>query len=476
MPKDAIQQAQVTESSTDGLIIGYAESPSIATPAIVGVIEASRSADLFSWLSTFAPEAFPISQSFRVISLADWQAGISVLSPRTLFAKDAIWPSLILGEIIGQGEREQNISSIPLSRVFASFTYAQARACLLYEKHPALISECQNRLLLLEADATFVKRPIGVGELASMWEVANGCGDVAHLEIVRFVAGVLDNEPHEKSQTLPVIFQTLQLSQELIKSDSIEQRVLEFERVVARLGSLKQPGFNAALAIAALAILVGRNTTHITLLEEYAHEYPTAVCWFGLLAGMVGPAIWDEKWLRLSTSIERLLRTTATLADPTTADLCWIEYSWIRGLRQSSVWMKETPKLYPRVLSVEILPGVSCQLRLQDSGQTATRASAISSAAQAPAPVAKYFASDSNGSASSSALVDASRATRMKLFAEMKSELSRMTETIAKLEREESQQGQLFDNAPPVDIMKKPETSRKPGKKAPAKKAPRKSG
>lgn len=50
-----------------------------------------------------------------------------------------------------------------------------------------------------------------------------------------------------------------------------------------------------------------------------------------------------------------------------------------------------------------------------------------------------------------------------------------MTETIVKLEREESQQGQLFDNPVPADIMKKPAPSRKPGKKVPAKKALRKS-
>ncbi|QKL55219.1 hypothetical protein HI814_00195 [Ralstonia solanacearum] len=465
------------QSPTDGLVIGYPDIPTRATQPIVGVIDASRSADLFSWISTFAPEAFPLSQSFRVVSLEDWEAGISALSPRSLFEKEAIWPSLILGEIIGQGDREQDISSIPLSRVFASFTYAQARACLLYEKHPPLVKECRSRLSLLEADTTFVKRLISVDELAPMWEVANGNGDVEYLAVLEFVARTVDGGPREGHKPLPAIFEKLGLNQDLITSDSIEQRVLEFERVVVELRTVKQHGFNAALTIAALALLVGRSTTHITLLEEHVHEYPTAVCWFGLLAGMVGQSIWDEKWLRLSTSVERLLRVTTALADPATADLCWIEYSWFRGLRQSSVWIRDTPKLYPRVLSVEILPGVSCQLRLQDGGLSVAKTAPSMHSLQVPASVNTNAASlvgDRNSAAPSQGLNDASAERRKKLISQMKSELARVTETMTKLAHEELQQPELFDSSELVATTAKPAPTRK-NKRTPAKGAPKKS-
>lgn len=472
IPAEASPCPDIGQQSTDGLVVGYADSPTIATPAIVGVIDESRSAELFSWLSTFAPEAFPISQSFRVVSLSDWDAGVSELSLRSLVAKDHIWPSLILGEIIGQGDREKSIASIPLSRVFASFTYAQARACLSYEKHPTLINECRNRLSLLESDTSFVKRAISVDSLSAMWDVANGNGDNEYLEILRFVARTVDYGPREGLEPLPPVFQKLGLNHELIASDSIEQRVLEFERVIVQLDSRKQQGFNPALALAALAILVGRSTTHITLLEEYAHEYPTAVCWFGLLAGMVGPTIWDEKWLRLSTSVERLLRATVSLTDPATADLCWIEYFWMRGLRQSSAWMRDTPKLYPRVLSVEILPGVSCQLRLRDSGQTASKLTLPAQQMQEPAPQLTLLSTaddEPQNSRRSRETNDASRTRRTKLLSKMRTELSRLTETLATLEREEDEQPQLFDS-PESDeaVVHLPQTFDSPEPKGPA--------
>jgi len=460
VPQSELSQLKSDATGIDGLAIGFPEVPSPTTPAVLGLVDASTAADLFSWLSTFAPEAFPISQAFRVMTFADWEAGVDSLATRPRIAKDAIWPSLILGEILGQGEREHDLASIPLSRVFASFTYAQARAHLLYERNSALVQQCRERLQLLEADTSFVRRAIGVSELSVMWELAGGPGDEKCHEIIQFVASVVAGAKENRAGPFPAVFEQLGLNVQAIASDSIEERVLEFERVAKRLEASKARESEAALALAALAMLVGRRTTHLTLLDEYAKVYPTAISWFALLAGLLGPEVWDEKWMRFSTSVERLLRSSVTLNDPPTADLCWVEYSWIRGLRQSAAWMKETPKMYPRVLSVELLPGVTCQLRLQDNTQATSK---IATA------IVHSVETVQKGS-SKSAWGDVGKDRRLNLLAQMKAELLRMTETMAKLETEERQQGELFNQESPSTLPSGASSARKPSRKTSEKK------
>jgi hypothetical protein len=52
-------------------------------------------------------------------------------------------------------------------------------------------------------------------------------------------------------------------------------------------------------------------------------------------------------------------------ADPPAVDLCWSEFAWMAdSLNGGAEIFSEMPKISPRVLSIEIVPGVSCQLRL----------------------------------------------------------------------------------------------------------------
>ena len=416
VPDITVSRGGLGTACADGLVVGFAGAPKINSAPVVGLLDQSSSADFFAWLSTYAPEAFPVSQSIRVLSLSDWDNGVNALAPRTQFLKDAVWPSLIVGEILGQGERELDVASLPLSRVFATFTYAQARAALLYGESASLTRECRNRLLLVEADSAFVKRPIGVSDLALMWEFVEHSQDAERRQIIKLVGNIIASEGLNRTESLPVVFRSVNLNLEKLATGPLEQRVVEFERATKVLLESGRRGPNEALALAALAMLVGGSTTHVSLLDEFAAEFPTTFAWFGLLAGMVGSEAWDEKWLRFSTSVERLLRSSLSLEDPPTADLCWIEYNWIRGLRQSAIWLKETPKLYPRVLSIEILPGANCQLRLIDNSQAPTKGSLVVSTV----PVAT----------STAAVPDAERLRRSELISSMKADLKRVADML----------------------------------------------
>jgi hypothetical protein len=363
------------------MAIAFAENPIPSSAPLVGVIDDGQIPDLLSWISTYAPEAFPISQNLRVLGLNDWNNIVdsdNAILNRTFISKESIWPSVIIGEMLGQGDAEVDLLSLPLSRAYACFSFAQARSSIIYGSQSPLTQLCKERLQSIEKDPVFVKRSISVDRLIPMWAFVDESPTRLSMEeeIIYSVTRILDDKNPQEA-VIPSDFFGLSLRVDIISSGSLEQRVLEFERVTEIL--VKESGYNPELRkripvlLAAFAILVGRGTSHVALLEEFARHFPTVYAWFGVFAGLLGPKGWDAAWLRVATSIERILRSSYSIQDPPTADVCWVEYDWIRGQKESSVWFKEVPKLYPRLMSVEIVPGSTCQFRLADGAQTESK-------------------------------------------------------------------------------------------------------
>jgi hypothetical protein len=82
------------------------------------------------------------------------------------------------------------------------------------------------------------------------------------------------------------------------------------------------------------------------------------------MVGLAGPRSWDGEWSRAAKGLERLLRARIDWCNTTGADLSWPQYLWLTKTFTGKQIFAELPKMVPKVLSVEILPGVACQLRL----------------------------------------------------------------------------------------------------------------
>jgi hypothetical protein len=358
-------------TTTGDMTIGFLQEGLSSSPPLIAVVRDDAAMDLFAWVATYAAEAFPLSQAVRVISTDDWNDSKTALAQRTAVRKDLVWPSLILGEMLGQGDAEFDLNAIPVSRAYACFSFAQARASLLCGSGSPMIRRCAQRLGTMEKDGSFVKRPIAVEELLSMWGFIDD--DFTRSEDIRSVIDAVTSTlalefSHRAGLRKPRDYHSIGLDLEKISSGSLEQRVIEFERVTEALvtAASLDPAIRRRipLHLASFAIYVGAGTSHISLLDEFGKKFPSVYAWFGLLAGLIGPGSWDGKWLRTVNAIERLVRTGSQLQDPPTSDLCWMEYDWIRVQRDNVNWLKDIPKLYPRLLSVEIVPGATCQFRL----------------------------------------------------------------------------------------------------------------
>jgi hypothetical protein len=362
-------------------VVGYSEAfrPGGATsPPQVVLLQEGRASELLGWLHTYSEESFPISQYCRVHTLQEW----SMLSQnRAISSSDrgSLGPvsSLIVGEMLAQGESDLNLSAVPLSWANGCFSLAMAQVMRMHgHSEDAITRAAAERLHMCEDNARFARRPVGVYALAPMWSMLSQQG-LMRGSVTELCLAVV-------SALSPSAVEILR-SNEALRSNSAEQRVRGFDAVsdeamaLGRLGGPQRT--HAGALLAASTLMVGGGTSHVELLQPSLHDIPESLAWFGLMAGFAGPAAWDPAWLRLVKGVERHLSAMGVIADAgVLGDLAWVEYEWLSNLSDDTSAYAGFPKQYQRLLTIEIMPNAPCQFRLQPmprgkSSTTAQRAS-----------------------------------------------------------------------------------------------------
>lgn len=358
--------------ASDELVLGYPSdgmSTISGSPSIL-ILPDYKPAEILAWLKVYAPETSPLTQFARVISQQDFFAceyqTLNAEKDKTFLER---WASIVLGEILAQGEGEASIGVLPLSRAQASFSNAVARASICY-KSRSWIDKCIHRLESAEIDRRFVSRALNIKDLKPVWDCISVEWDqkksittvVDIFEDLNFVVDDLFSRNDAGYRLRD--FQSL-------LSDSVEERVLAFRSFVTRLeleGARNSFGSSLSSSVAMAAFLVGRSTSHVFLLKNIGKELPGVYAWFGLIAGIVGPRYWDLEWTRAAKGIEKGLRGRLNWVEPSSADMSWSEYDWLTKTYRNDSPFSDLPKQLPKVLALEVVPGAICQLRLkQDS-------------------------------------------------------------------------------------------------------------
>lgn len=337
-------------------------------PSII-VVGNNNAPEIFSWLKVYAPQTSPLSQFARVISVTDWDEFENSGAYKSFTShRGDRWASVVLGEVLAQGEVDVELNAIPLSRASACFSTAIARAFIVHG-HEYANHTCIDRLMKLEADKRFVRRSVSVENLLPIWSIMGAqIEDIHHIDVIAELvvesARKFDKFGIVATKGLPLP----ELKQyNTLQSDFIEDRIIAFKKlsseIMLNFADLPYSTYSSAL-LAAAAFLVGRGTTHAFMLRPLARRLPTVFAWFGLIAALAGPRTWDTDWSRATKGIERLLRTKFDWSDPPVTDLSWAEYSWLAKTFDGVEVFSELPKMLPKVLSIEVIPGAMCQLRL----------------------------------------------------------------------------------------------------------------
>ncbi|OAD84539.1 hypothetical protein ATN89_08880 [Comamonas thiooxydans] len=315
--------------------------------------------EFFSWTSTYAEDVFPVSMCARVMPMSDWKAfEFDYRSDLTEIKNSSVWASIVLGELLGQSQGDVDAASAPIGRSPACFSYAVARAELLYPENLNASKEVTKRLTSTVKDRRFGRRAVGLEALSPVWAIYRQLSHLPSEDLASptTIIRILDAVDPEAAELLS--------KTELLSSDFAELRIEGFDELIDQLFYRRSPTKHIAPALAAAALLAGRGTSHIQLLAPVGREFPQVFAWFGMFAGVLGSKYWDLAWTRGAKSVDRLLRQPFRVDEPVRADLCWAEFEWLSEMFSSEDVFVELPKSAQRSLLIEILPGVEFQLGL----------------------------------------------------------------------------------------------------------------
>ena len=361
-----------------GVVLGYLreEEERSYSPPVLILIEDKTTAETLSWLKTYAPETSPLSQFARVVTRSDWEQygeGRSLRSGD--MAREDLWACVVLGELLAQHDTDFELSALPLSWSMSCFSTAVARSTIIHSGEGATRT-CVERLLVLEKDQRFARRSVGAANLQPIWLAAATHGKAAIdapgvVELILSAIRRTADGPTTSKTRLTLMVGALSD----FSSDSVENRVIAFQRLVTQVTEETGESIPTTLAqavVAAGAFLVGRGSSHGFLLARLPRRWSHAFLWFGLMAGIAGPQSWDPNWSRAAKGVERFLRGRFDWCSAPAADLSWPEYLWLASTFTGNQVFVELPKIAAKVLTVEVLPGANCQLRLAaDAGGSA---------------------------------------------------------------------------------------------------------
>ncbi|MCC8536053.1 hypothetical protein ACDH70_12315 [Xanthomonas axonopodis pv. poinsettiicola] len=334
-------------------------------PPAIFVLQNQNLRETLSWLRVYARETFPLSQFGRVVTMDDWQMFIDYDSAGRSFRDDR-WASVVLGELLAQSDQDQPLESLPVARAQACFSMAIARTQKLYDSYKATRA-CTDRLRAIESDPRFLKRAVSVDSLVPAWSMASA--SFANIsspdDLAEFIISAADSI--EGLETSNSTSRRIALPSAIF-SDSIEERVVAFQQVANEAtnfsGNQGAASTHAAAVVAAGAFLVGRGTSHAFLIRKYARLAPVAHIWFGVMAGIAGPMYWDPSWAKLLKGIEKHIRASFCWSDPPLSDFSWAEYEWVSNAVKGQQAFSGMSRQASTSISIEVLPGASCQMRL----------------------------------------------------------------------------------------------------------------
>ena len=347
----------------------------VYNPPSIAVVADRSASEIFSWLKTYADETSPLSQFGRVVTNKDWELFSALMKGRQVnVCREDYWASVILGEALAQGEGEGEPSTMPLSRAFGCFSTAVARTSFIYG-HDMGTRKCIERLQELAADLRFVRRSVTVEELIPVWAMTTLqlSEPITAIEAVDLV--VNNAWKNHYDDLLSAVSPSLLREYRGLFSDSIEERVVAFHQLsntLMQFAAARGRESFCGVLLAAGAFLVGRSTSHEFLLRKFGRQIPSAFVWFGLLAALAGPRAWDAHWSRATKGIERQVRAKFDWTESVGVDLYWAEFIWLANSFEGNAVFATLPKMLPKVLSIEVVPGATCQFRLATGGALET--------------------------------------------------------------------------------------------------------
>ena len=333
------------------------------------VVREGEVEDFFAWTNTYLPNWSPISAYFRVFSdnqllLSDME--IDTEGKRLL---DAASIGLTVAEALGQSSESYDVDRVAMSGYIATFSYAASQGVRRNVEMTEVAREWSNCRALTNQSALRIE----VESMLAPWETVAECvsgpgrtsgGASRRGKRKLFVEGLREVvDKGEIGETtwkrLTTGFPSARHAVKPMKGTQ-EERVFVLERV---LGSRTNRGHRYSDENSFVAGYLGSRIfpgtiKHAGLVLKHLEEYPSAVLWLGLFAGLH-----EKRELNLSSLGRHVWRTLAGDASILSRPRCDVGIRELRVLVEGGVFGAQYRTATPGRLVVELYPCVDTVVR-----------------------------------------------------------------------------------------------------------------
>lgn len=331
------------------------------------VVNDTMSKELFAWLHSFVESYMPLSLHVRVLSHSDLN-GISELSiERPPNRCSEIWACLTLGEILYRSNGSRFHFQIAGS--WAESTCTRAYYLTKFHCSPSTERKLIERLDTVRNSKLLSATSIDLERFEAVWFLASELESKLHTgiplpfdEALQFIG--------EEITTNPIFKKTEASSLDFIKtkmlapSNSVEARLSQFDDSIMFCQNLDGSSNFGDLILGLSAFIVGRGPSHIHLLDQIDERFRGAYLWLTLFSSFVQRNTWPPTWLNLVRRLSHQLQPSSQFESYNNTDICWPEFDWMNQTQKTNSSFKKMPRLSIATISIELLPQITFQARI----------------------------------------------------------------------------------------------------------------
>lgn len=325
--------------------------------------------DFFAWTNTYLANWSPITAYFRLFSDGDEIRGDAGISREDKVLLEAASVGLIVAEAIGQSSDGYDVDRVSMSACIATFSYAASQGV----RRNAPMQELAREWSTCRSVTGQAPLRIGVESALAPWEtvsqmvngwVGESGGRPKGSKKRLFVDGVREvvdkGEIGESTwKRLTTSFPSARVAIEPMKGTQ-EERVLVLERVLrerSAQGYRYKEESSFVAGYLASRIFPG-TIKHAGLVLRHLENYPSAVLWLGLFAGLHG-----RRELNLSSLGRHVWRAIVGEESVLSRPNCDIGIRELCVLIEGGMFGPQFRPTTPGRLVVELIPGVNTVVR-----------------------------------------------------------------------------------------------------------------
>jgi hypothetical protein len=376
-PPSATRNA-VTAPTDTGVTLIWQEdqADTLGTPSII-VVPDGEIRDFLGWAWTYLIGFRPLTAYFRVLEFSTFRKMESLRSNPFLGSLQGALAGGALGEAAASEDQAIQLENVPVRAYANTFLFLATRA-IAYgatDLLDDLFVKWTSTHRLLKQSSSFASRDaLLISQIiASLFTKRRRfAGLNIDVQSAVELTDALDELQTEQRISKPTLSRILSHSGDILRSidqfrDTREQRVIGFESLLANNALSREEPTIAAFMYGYLASLIGPGAlSHAALLKPVLQQYPQALSWYGVCAGLYK----NSEVLSFAKGLCRRLVRDATSVEPLLANpRADISFDELEMLLSGAKPLEDFRRASNTFVVVELLPTISGSFKWRNTAE-----------------------------------------------------------------------------------------------------------